>query len=200
MSFLFREKPLIFVHIPKTGGVSIRTWAFDRGLARRKIESGGKHVSANKLIKKWKAIDPNLQTFAVVRNPYDRVVSCWKYYTDKEKTKFSFEEFVFAEKLEPVKKKTDPLYKIQKYKIGLIDSVVRDPMVNYVNDDTIILRYENLNEDFKTIQQMVNQHDPLPMLNTSSKDKGYKQYYNDATREHIRELYKEDFERFNYDF
>ena len=200
MSFLFREKPLIFVHIPKTGGVSIRSWAIDRGLARKKTESGNKHISANKLIKKWKAIDPNLQTFAVVRNPYDRVVSCWKYYTDKEKTKFSFEEFVFAEKLERVKKKTDPLYKIQKYKIGLIDSVVRDPMVNYVNDDTIILRYENLNEDFKTIQQMVNQHDPLPMLNTSSKDKGYKQYYNDATREHIRELYKEDFERFNYDF
>jgi len=72
-------KPVMFVHVPKTGGTSIR-----RG---RQLE--GPEMFKPK--KEW-TIYPS---FAVVRNPYDRIESCWRDFRFQRKmTKLNFKDFI----------------------------------------------------------------------------------------------------------
>ena len=80
---------LIFVHIPKTGGTSIKK---SLGITNRSL---GYHKRANDIKKeipdKWK----NYFKFSVVRNPYDRVYSIYSYY------KMGFKITSFDEKKMP---------------------------------------------------------------------------------------------------
>ena len=73
-------KPVVHCHIPKTGGTSIRS---DRQLS------------------KYRLYDPDpegvdLPSFAVLRDPYDRDVSCWKDFTYlRPQTNMAFEPWLW---------------------------------------------------------------------------------------------------------
>lgn len=183
---MFKNIPLIFTHIPKTGGMSIHKWATQQELLRFYHPPGKKHSTTEEDILEWRdfVLTPNdIKSFAVVRNPFDRLVSGWKYYTDKGKCDFeTLEDFVFAESN------------------GLQNSVIRNTMCSFINEDTMILRYENLVEDFKIIQNMFDRHASLRWVNGSNREEGYRQYYNEKTKEHVSQLYAEDLHRFNYKF
>ena len=71
-------------------------------------------------------------------------------------------------------------------------------------------RFENLNEDFRTILNKINDIHPLPKetggnwdlpwINSRSVGHDYKWYYNDETIEIVREHYREDIEAFGYEY
>ena len=72
-------KPFIFVHINKTGGTSIKS-AFKIQPYDKFLKLNTVHKCASEYIKtlgrpKW----DGLFSFTVVRNPWDRFVSGWKY-------------------------------------------------------------------------------------------------------------------------
>ena len=65
-----------FIHIPRTGGTTILTHLSELDPVRFNVERP--HVTANQML----ALDPNFKkkySFAVVRNPYQRLVSIWQY-------------------------------------------------------------------------------------------------------------------------
>jgi hypothetical protein len=71
-------------------------------------------------------------------------------------------------------------------------------------------RFENLNEDFRTILTRINKMHPLPEercacwtlshSNKSNRGHHYSFYYNDETVERVREHCREDIEEFGYEY
>jgi hypothetical protein len=69
-------------------------------------------------------------------------------------------------------------------------------------------RYENLEEDWRKVRGVLEERtgltmkrdQPLVHKHRSNIGHGYRWYYNDETKELVREHYKKDIEAFDYDF
>lgn len=151
--------------------------------------------------------------FTFVRNPWDRLVSCYenKIAKDssvnnpdlingifKEWTKYkvfyagmSFPEFV-QRVAEISDQEADPHFRAQasffKTRFGDID-------LDYVG------RFENLEHDFNEVCRRIGLNGGrLERSNKSARKKSYKDYYDDLTRQIVAERYKESVQRFEYHF
>tara|TARA_B100000676_G_C17747103_1_gene664492 strand:- start:129 stop:719 length:591 start_codon:yes stop_codon:yes gene_type:complete len=134
--------------------------------------------------------------FAFVRNPWDRVVSCWADKSNPNHAMFwpksifniangkSFDEFVNFLKNNAFKKDRHIV-----------------PQVFFVPPDIdFIGRFENLQEDFNTVCDKIGiPQQQLPHENKSN-HKHYTEYYDDETREIVGEKYARDIEYFGYKF
>ena len=174
---------IIFIHIPKSGGTSIGTWL------------GGLTLGGHPRIEDFLPYKTNQVTFTVVRNPWDRVVSAYHYlfYTKKETI---FQSYI---------DKGIPSF--EKFIKNLGTVTTEKVWFNGLNSQCdwirsgvdIILRFENLEEDFKQIQKITNDFRPLPHLN-KSEHRQYREYFTDETREIVEQAFKEDIDRFGYEF
>ena len=147
--------------------------------------------------------------FAIVRNPWDRVISC---YNDKIRnadsinkvniiTKYrglrpgmSFDEFVrWLCSSEGQDENADGHW-ISQYK------PLTDDKGNIICD--YIGRLENLETDFKHIcKEIPMPYFDVPHRNRSrGRDINYRKYYNDETRYLVARRYRKDIELFGYDF
>lgn len=67
-------------------------------------------------------------------------------------------------------------------------------------DYDYVLRFENLEQDIKFLQDKFDLPQ-LPHLNsTKRKHRDYREYYAPSTIKKVEEYYHEDMERFNYDY
>lgn len=174
---------VIFVHIPKSGGTSIGTW----------LE--GPVMIGHPRMEDLLPYKTNQVTFTVVRNPWDRAVSAYHYLfcTEKETT---FQSYI---------DKGKPTFEEFIKNLGTVTT--QEVWFNGLNTqcDWIrggvdhILKFENLEEDFKIIQNITGNFKPLPHLNKSN-HKNYREYFTPETRDIIAQVFKEDIERFNYVF
>ena len=82
-------KPLRFIHIPKTGGTSVRKFLLDNDI-QFYYGHEPKQVGRHRYASVWK--DEESYKFTIVRNPYARTVSYYNYTTTKEWNP-TFEEF-----------------------------------------------------------------------------------------------------------
>ena len=218
---LLDTRKRIFVHIPKNAGMTIRHSAFlkDRIL----VNNAGTHKNkqyTNELLETMNAIGDHhgieharwrdlnrsytqqYKAFAVIRNPWDRVVS----------------RYFFAKKVIEVEKKVDPSYAdVSSFEAFLEERhqwgsqkfmwhrAVRGwyPALDHVTDDAgviqcDIIRFENLNED-------LIKYFNIPMMsrarNVTALNKGtYMDVYNDKTRQIVADWYARDIDCFGYDF
>lgn len=66
-----------------------------------------------------------------------------------------------------------------------------------------ILRFENLKEDFKVVQEYIGTSVPLdkvPPFSNTTEHTHYSEYYNDETIKIIEEICQKDISHFNYNF
>ena len=180
-----------FIHIPKNAGTSVLRWIGETYLKFHDYKSC--HYSASKMAE----LHPDAKmSFAIVRNPWDRMVSMYRYaiersdltnqrynkkITNKEPT---FEEFV---------KEFRSYESIYWYDPSTPQSAWLDARVDY------ILRYERLDSDFKIIQDLVGNHEPLGRYNTTHRVH-YTHYYNDQLINMVGDYFSEDVDRFEYDY
>ena len=160
--------PFIFIHVPKTGGTSLRT--------ALGMYPGPYHITAQKL---WTGYPDSVNkfSFAIVRNPWDRLVSyIHSMHDNRWQRPDRFEQLGFI------------------------------PQVNYIMDETgkplvdFIGRYENLEEDFHTICVRIGiPTPPLPHLN-SSIHRNYRRYYDEDAKRFVADNYGADIDRFGYRF
>lgn len=203
-----REHRTVFVHIPKTGGQSVETvflrtlglsWAQRARLLLRANENPKgaparlAHLYAAEYVPLGYLTQDDFDAFfkfAVVRNPWARVVSNYKYIFQNNPP--SFELFV-------------ELVIVQEGNIS--DTRQVEPQVNYVCDargkiivDRII-RFENMAAEFAEVSlQIFGREEPLPSVNVSSDRRDYRSFYTPATRKIVAQKYRDDIETFGYEF
>lgn len=180
------DHKLMFIHIPKTGGVSTSQWLIEnaKGEWYKKNVHGSKHFDQNRIDKLLRSdnIDPlQLQFFTIVRNPWDRMVSTYHYYKKRGKMDVSFDEFIMGE----WEKKWGCSTKQQHEYFDL--------------QRTEVLRFERLGKDFDKIKTLVNSNVSLAKINVTSHSH-YTQYYTPALKQVVAEKCKIDIERFGYTF
>lgn len=178
----------IFIHINKTGGSSV-AWAlklpFEHLTALEKIEIVGS--------KRW----DKCLTFAIIRNPWDKIVSQYHYrlktnQTDLKEIPISFSEWIyraFGEK--------DPLYYDFPKMFMPQTEWIADADGRILVDE--IVRFENLDEDFNRVMQKLGKRVTLPHLRQSKHDH-YRDYYDTETAAIIHTCFKKDIDNFGYTF
>ncbi len=192
----FDRHRCIFVHVPKTGGMSVTKALFGNS-------SGG-----HRTVAEYKQIfgEPtfsNYFKFTFVRNPWDRLVSGYFYLKYGKTAKIDRE---WAER------------HLSRY--NDFGAFVRDwvtpkniytekhlrPQCTFLCDGRLahevdfLGRFENLRDDFGHVRRILGGiGSDLEHLN-ASKRYDYRQYYTDETRAIVAEAYRTDIELFGYEF
>jgi len=211
----------LFIHIPKNAGMTIRR---SPELMSQIVTAGTKlHKSKNYSASVKHKMDSlgdhhgfeharyrdlnqplvsTMRAFAVVRNPWDRVVS----------------RYFFAKKVIEVEKKVDKSYADvssfeafleERHKWGnekyMWHRAIRGwyPAFDYVVDDSNtvccdILRFEKMDDDLVSYFNLLS---PPNRRNVTALNKGsYKDLYNEKTIQIIGDWYKKDIDYWGYDF
>lgn len=154
-------------------------------------------VKKNEILKKYK----NYFKFTFVRNPYDRLVSCYEHWIKNEfrsnfdiydsvKPEMSFEEFVKAISKIP-DHISDGHFRSQH---TFITDRKGNLLVNFIG------KIENINTDFKKVCKKTGMpYKKLSRINKKA-EKNYREYYDEETKKLVQERYKKDFEMFGYEF
>lgn len=135
--------------------------------------------------------------FAFVRNPWDRLVSCWSnkvvdsnhFRLDDETRSLAqhFPNFVRQIASQDLQA-CDPHLRLQTRLIDL-------------NNIDFLGRLESFSEDFAYISDQIGLKNSLAdKKNKSSRKVDYREYYNDETMELVGHLYRRDIQVFRYSF
>ena len=206
---------LSFIHIPKCAGKSIRTWLcqsvpmYKREIAKGIIVYPPATIPTNHL--KYRDEEDILEkriTFAVVRNPWARMVSMYFYFKQKhdsdprsatsgirEELDKGFENFLV----------NDEQWSRPDY---LFDQgawhPTRDDQTSWIVGERssvdIVLQQEHLREGLERhIRPLIESKVQLPMIN-KSQHKHYRDYYNTNTRRLVGNRFSRDIETYKYIF
>jgi len=135
--------------------------------------------------------------FSFVRNPWDRLVSCW-YNKVIQSNYFSFNDDRY-EKMQLFEKFVDYVSTLDintcdrhlKLQSSLID----------LNEIDYIGRFETFAEDYTAICQKLDiPLDNFIHKNKSLKTKHYTEFYTDELREKVHQIYLKDIQIFGYKF
>ena len=202
------ENKVLFVHVPKTAGTSVQNAIFvDDPLLSERKTLWTTHTTLEEYSLKHKKLSlGKFFKFTVVRNPWDRLVSDYFHYKEQPVIRRgkaimgrdiaiqkympkSFEDFVM-----------NNCYPVSKFRPLRLRPQLAYLTLNGVVDMNFIARFENLEQDFKYIVEMLEKHGAkLPKVR-ASRHKHYTEYYNEETKALVAEKYKEDISYFGYKF
>jgi chondroitin 4-sulfotransferase 11 len=192
---LSAKHKIIFLHIAKNAGTS-----FCKALDMVPNHHRWRYYKKNHP-KEWSAFNK----FAIVRNPFDRVVSSYEY------AKMETSRWHSARGAKYKTKHLDYDLLISKSFKETLNILINHPdklkhqgwgpqhvyICNSTGDIMVdkILRFESLNEDFSKFFEGYS----LDTVNPSNR-KHYTEYYDDETKQIVAEKYAKDIEYFNYKF
>ncbi len=185
----------IFIHIIKTGGVSIERFFHGEISEASKMHRIAKVYKEEIGSEKWN----KYFTFTFVRNPWCKMVSQYFYIQRRKKGKYklTFREFILA-----FKSCSESEY-INHKGIAVKFNPIQLPWI--LDDDgncivDFVGRFENLQEDFNLICDKIGiPRKKLPHLNKSEHEH-YTKYYDDETKQIVAEKFAKDIEYFGYKF
>lgn len=185
----------LFVHIPKTGGTSIRRCLLDSGRLcalltpvadptgdlRGQFNQWDPHAHPLVFEQIFRALRPGMFTFTFVRNPWDRFVSWWA--DSKSHGKEPFSEFLPRLLEDPAQR------------------VLQSGYVTYRSSFDFVGRFERLEKDWDTVKNeaYLRAMPPLQKLRTSIHDP-YESYYTPELKDLVYSKERLLINRFNYQF
>jgi hypothetical protein len=184
--FINHKHKFIFIHIPKNAGTSIRNSFRLEGYDKRVVKKPYPHDPCSKIREYCgEEVWNTFFKFAIVRNPYDRMVS---YYHFHKSTQYRF----------PAKANS---LSFDEWIIKGLDSNMKKNQTWYLDEEVdYIGRVEYLEKDWDLICQEIGiEPYTLPNYNVSE-HKEWKSYYTDDSDKVVRKIFQDDFETFNYDY
>jgi hypothetical protein len=189
------QQKLLFIHVPKTGGKFVREHIVRvyphyfyhlRGIAvREAYKAPGELFYHQRFSVIRHAIPRNVIPFAIVRNPYTWLESCY-FYFEMQSVADSFEQFILDRTLRRTRY-TDPLQLCnQSHFAGGI------PVEN-------IIKYENMYQGLESFFARNASEIRFERVVVGASKKDEKITWTKAMYEVINEDYEEDFENFNYE-
>ena len=163
------------------------------------------HNIRNKNYKYFKDIkkSTNQFSFALVRNPWDRCVSAFKYLSNGGNCGNDKKD---AENFLSVYQNDFLGFIRHKFSNAFLKQVHFKPQYKWICDDNdnvlvdLVGKFENLQEDFDKLCDTIDvPRQQLPHEN-ATKHKHYTEYYDDETRSIVAEKYAKDIEYFGYEF
>ena len=178
---------IVFIHINKTGGTSIiKALSF----------SNKWHLTLSEIQSK---IDiNNTQLFTVVRNPWDKVASHYKYRVKTNQNNLKHKNICFNDWVKITYKDKNQTYYDNPKMFQQQVEWIKD-LNGKINPNVSILRFENLENEFKNFTKKFNLNLKLPHLNKTKKI-GYSTLYNEESIEIISNYFSDDISIFNYKF
>jgi hypothetical protein len=209
----------IFVHIPKTAGTSVESVLgmhgdrtdigirpyFNQQIDREHLYGQDlQHMTAADLkhVLQHDGVFDRYFKFAIVRNPWDRLVSVFAWLDQKwakgeELTDGQFEDCVRQlHGMFVVARATRQALRVGAHlrpQAHFIMDRDRRPLVDF------IARHENLRADWEHIRREIGIQADLPSR-MRSHHRPYQSYYTAATRALVAEIYAEDIAAFGYEF
>lgn len=192
------DKKCVFIHVPKCAGSSI-----NQDLNLKPVGFSG-HSPASY----HSEFLADYFSFTFIRNPYDRVVSAYKYFRKLKEghrwykrnkiisdvaNKMDFKEFV---------NHIPDFIKLMKREEGSFESGIHFQPFYYFLDEPVeyIGRFENIQHDYFNIRSRIN----LPLKNlpktNSTNNSNYRELYIEESKNVVYNIYKEDIEEYNYEF
>ena len=199
---IIHKHKCVFIHIPKNAGSSIEDI----------LSNHGGNIAKSFRIH-YDKIDETMAKdyfiFSVKRNPYSRMISLWKYWTEEWVPRFASKlarselnkyDWDFSNFCKNFSIFTDVIEKYhKKERVHFLPQVSINDNPNYVKVD-FWMRFENLQEDFDIICDRIGiPRQELPYKN-KSKHKHYTEYYDEETKQIVAEKYAKDIEYFGYEF
>lgn len=185
-----KNLPILFIHIPKTGGNSLKkTQLFKRCkyFGHKPVSKIKNHQSDYKY------------SFAVTRNPYDRVVSAFHYLKKGGEPNNGY-DLGMQKKLSKYKDFKDFVKDLDLF----VHEIHFKPQHTFVCDKNsrILVDYTFKSEKLgKEIRKLFEKErlrvEDIPKVNTSKHD-DYSIYYDINTKKTVYQIYKKDFELFKY--
>ena len=192
--FLVIEPRSVFIHIPKTGGASIR-----RGFFEDKVEGPKQGF----IPESWQS----LFKFAFVRNPYDRIISAWKMFDG------GMEQTVWEHPQDKAGIELNSFLSIVIDESIAFDGRSRETTVEKIRHHTLpqvhpyhcldradfVGRFENLASDFDVICQRLGiEATGLPHWNRTKRDVDFMRYFDSGSIKIVNEYFRDDFEQLGY--
>ena len=202
---LFDQQKITFVHIPKNAGTSIYQWLRNnRGTSQFHGWPG--HPTLATMRQDRSDIEFVMTS---VRNPWARVVSYYAMLNDAvvgdnflsdtigvRKIK-DFDDFIksWLPEVDTTIKNLDS-ERFQKMYYSIME-----PQCHWLSGETadLVLRQENMVEDFAQVQEMFGCSEPLPFANTT-KHEDYRSYYTSATKKIVAGWHEQDIDTWKYTF
>jgi len=190
----------VFVQVPKNASTSIH-----QTLSNQTDEAHDHDLYIEVISNNDPELIESYFSFGVVRNPYDRFVSCYEYFKDPEHSwqwDFTFEELV------------NKLYDRGRYFYTTEDRHWW-PQHRFLGIKKILLvdkiiKYENLDLEWPEIVKEISKSTPpsfsLPMnvlpknnVTNSRSNRKWQDYYTPELKEKVYWLYEKDFELYGYE-
>jgi hypothetical protein len=180
------QRRLLFIHIARTGGTSIEAALVGRDWWE--VDPPSKHLSASQTRTRYgDAVWNDYHTFAVVRNPWDRLVSMWAtgWWQEAANAPADLPFRDFVQTLQP---HPNEIYQSLHY-----HEILDEPVDS-------ILRFESLPADFADLLHRRG-CDGVPLPHREQRQRGsYREYYDVDTRRHVERVFAADIARFDYTF
>jgi hypothetical protein len=196
----WRRAGIVFIHVPKAAGTSINEALYGRFIGHPRALD----------IRRWAAADVKaLPSFSVVRNPWERLVSAYRFARQgrgegetyragmwrperyRGAAFETFDRFVREWLADHNVRKLDGVFQPQS--IFLCDPEGR-PLVDHVG------RLEDLAPTYAFIAEHARPIPPLARANRSGAEVDYRTLYSPDLARLVGRIYAEDVERFGYRF
>jgi hypothetical protein len=193
-NFLLLEPRCVFIHIPKTGGMTIRKGVF-----------GGRYEGPvfGRIPDEWRP----LFKFAFVRNPFDRLVSAWRMFSKgtsdslalgseapRDMTLREFLEVATNERIGFSSRHRNFEEQIRHH------AIPQTHPFNCLAEADFVGRFERFEDDFRIVCEKLGMPPaPLPRLNATGQ-RDYRSFYDAATIRIATDFYAQDLSDLRYEF
>lgn len=198
-SNLWLNAGLVFIHIPKAAGTSFNLALYGRFMG---------HIRASDVERWGSRRVRDLPSFAITRNPWDRLVSAYRFARAGRGIGGSFQARVWRpEQYRTVEFESFPTFVtdwLAQREIAKLDLIFR-PQSPYVCDSAGRLlvdhvgRVENLAPTYEFLGRR-SAIQTLPVSNRSGPPADYRKFYTPELVDVVGRIYSEDVQRFGYSF